>query len=141
MDKILINKIKDFLSKEDNKSLCGKPATEFEISTAEKQLNITFSQDYKEFINFFGGSYAGIAIHAFSNGKLVGKETVVDLTLALRQSHPEVQDTYVISDDGSGNPIMVNSKGQVSIYYHDSGEIEILSSSLGEYIEEVFEPW
>mgnify|MGYP000473657581 CR=1 FL=1 len=51
---------------------------------------------------------------------LDGNENVVEETKSLREVHPEVTDTYVISDDGSGNPIMINSKGEVEIYYHDS---------------------
>lgn len=48
----------------------------------------------------------------------------------------------MISDDGSGNPIMINSKGEVEIYYHDSdAEIEIIASSLEQYIEDNFPEW
>lgn len=141
MNTKLTNKLKKFLLNEDNSGLMGKPATDEQISEAENKLGIKLSDDYIEFIKLFGGAYAGIDIHAFENAESIGKESVIDFTLDLRKSHPEVQDTYVISDDGSGNPIMINPNGEVVIYYHDSGESEILSSSLGKYIEEVFEPW
>jgi cell wall assembly regulator SMI1 len=137
----LVKKLEKFLLDEDNSEFTGKPATDEQISNAEDKLGVKFSDDYIEFIKLFGGAYAGIEIRAFDNAACMGKESVVDFTLALRTSHPEVQDTYVISDDGSGNPIMMNQHGEVIIYYHDSGESETLALSLGEYIEDVFEPW
>ena len=137
----LIKKLKKFLLNEDNSEFVGKPATDEQIKEAETKMGVKFSDDYIEFIKLFGGAYAGIDIRAFENAESIGKESVIDFTLALRESHPKVQDTYVISDDGSGNPIMINQNGEVAIFYHDTGESEILSSSLGEYIEEVFEPW
>ncbi|MEA0552827.1 hypothetical protein U1P98_03770 [Lysinibacillus irui] len=41
--------------------------------------------NYVEFITTFGGAYAGIAVHAFSNGSSIGNETVVNLALDFRQ--------------------------------------------------------
>ncbi|NDV94593.1 SMI1/KNR4 family protein [Dysgonomonas sp. 521] len=141
MKKEIIKKLKDFFSSEDNQILAGKPATDEQIRNAEELLGVKFSEDYIEFIKLFGGAYAGLDIHAFENGKALGKETVIELTGNMRISHPEVKDTYVISDDGAGNPIMINSKGEVEIFYHDSGEVETLAASLSEFIEENFEPW
>jgi hypothetical protein len=141
MNTKLIKKLKKFLLNEENSEFVGKPATDEQIIEAENKLGVTFSDDYIAFIKLFGGAYAGIDIHAFENAESIGKESVIDLTLDVRTSHPEVQNAYVISDDGSGNPIMINPNGEVLIYYHDCGETEILSSSLGKYIEEVFEPW
>lgn len=141
MEKKIFNKLKKFLLNEENSEFTGKPATKEQISQAELQLGVKFSNDYIEFIENFGGAYAGLDIHAFENAESMGSETVISLTNDLRKSHPEVKDTYVISDDGSGNPIMIDKSGQIIIYYHDSGDSEILAPSLGKYIEEVFEPW
>ncbi len=95
----------------------------------------------------FGGAYAGLAIHAFSNGSSIGNETVVDLTLDFRQQYkdwlaPTILDTsYVISMDGGGNPIFIDSLGKVFICYHDSGEIKQLANSFELLIEENFCEW
>ncbi|GBG07292.1 putative cell wall assembly protein, partial [Paenibacillus agaridevorans] len=38
--------------------------------------------------------------------------------------------------DGSGDPIIIDQAGKVSICYHDTGEIKLLADSLEELIEE-----
>lgn len=111
------------------------PASQIEIINAQRQLHILFHTDYVEFIKTFGGAYAGIAVHAFSNGSSIGNETV-DLTLDFRQQFfdylpPNFLATrYIISMDGEGNPIFIESSGKVYICYHDSGEVKRLANSL-----------
>lgn len=138
MKQKLLKRLSTFLKENE---MLGTPATDERIEQAEKELGIKFSADYIEFIKLFGGAYAGLDIYAFDNAESMGNETVISLTKDLRKSHPEVSNTYVISDDGSGNPIMINSKGEVLIYYHDDEESEVLASSLEKYIEENFEEW
>ena len=43
---------------------------------------------------------------------------------------------YAISDDGSGNPILMDQQGHIFIYYHDSSEMEILYESLDRLFKE-----
>jgi hypothetical protein len=118
-----------------------------EIKRAEELLQITLDSDYKEFICKFGGSFAGLAIHAFSNGDSIGNETVVELTMRCRESFKntefssEINESIVFTDDGSGNLITINKNGEVVIYYHDSGYKEKLSNSFGKFIEENFHEW
>ena len=116
--------------------MIGTPASDEQVLCAEQELGVKFSSDYIDFIKNFGTAYAGMMINA-----LDGNENVVEETKSLREVHPEVTDTYVISDDGSGNPIMINSKGEVEIYYHDSdAEIKTIAPSLEQYIEDNFRP-
>ncbi|WP_071884440.1 SMI1/KNR4 family protein [Cronobacter condimenti] len=84
--------------------LYGIPATDEEIANAEKELKIKFNEQYIEFIKWFGGAFGGIDIHAFNNGSLVGKATVVDLTQKFRKTYKDLDKSvlnafYVISDD------------------------------------------
>lgn len=108
---------------------------------------MTFHADYVEFIKAFGGAFAGISIHAFSNGSVMGKETVVEWTEGFRRQLAEtslkeqLEDGYVISMDGSGNPVMIHSTGEVLICYLDSGETEVLAGSFAELIEDQFHEW
>ncbi|QPQ33326.1 SMI1/KNR4 family protein [Lysinibacillus sp. JNUCC 51] len=117
------------------------------MAEAEKELKIKLDDDYKEFIKRFGGSYAGIAIHAFSNGSSMGNETIINLTNWCRESFegdefsPEINKSLIFSDDASGNPIAINANGEVVIYYHDSGDKEVLSRSFGSFVEENFAEW
>ncbi|MFC7680145.1 SMI1/KNR4 family protein [Paenibacillus sp. GCM10028914] len=147
MKESLIERLKLFLYREDNLTLVGHPASQEEISQAEQLLNVSFHTDYVKFIQTFGGAYAGIAVHAFANGSSIGKETVIDLTLRYREQFKEhsfakiLETSYVISMDGSGDPIMMNSSGQVYIGYHDTAEIRLLADSFEALIEDQFYEW
>ncbi|MFE4571116.1 SMI1/KNR4 family protein [Paenibacillus chitinolyticus] len=147
MKEALMERLKAFLHRKDNSTLVGSPASQEEIAHAEQQLNVSFHEDYSHFIRKFGGAYAGLAVHAFSNGSSLGNETVVDLTLEFREQFKglpfaEVLRTgYVISLDGSGNPILINQSGQVFICDHDTGEMELIADSFEALIEEQFCEW
>ncbi|MBV6716436.1 SMI1/KNR4 family protein [Paenibacillus chitinolyticus] len=147
MKKVLMDRLKAFLHREDNSTLAGSPASQQEIAHAQQQLGVTFHEDYVHFIRTFGGAYAGLAVYAFSNGSSLGNETVVDLTLGYREQFKELplaevlRTGYVISMDGSGNPIIINQSGQVIFCDHDTGEIKLLADSFEALIEEHFYEW
>lgn len=142
----LVKRLETFLN--EHESLLGEPATKEQITEAELKLGLKFSEDYVDFITKFGGAFGGIDIHAFCNGSLVGKETVVELTEWLRKNYSagdpreeEALQSIAISDDGSGNPIIINKNGEVVIYYHDCDEREVLAPSLNQFIEDNFVEW
>ncbi|MCG7409498.1 SMI1/KNR4 family protein [Paenibacillus sp. ACRRX] len=147
MKNALMERLKLFLHREDHRTLVGMPASQEEIVKAQQRLNVIFHEDYVHFIKTFGGAYAGLAIHAFSNGSSLGNETVVDLTLEFREQCKELpfadvlRTSYVISMDGSGDPIIINQAGKVCICYHDTGEIKLLADSFEEMIKENFYEW
>ncbi|GGD60234.1 SMI1/KNR4 family protein [Paenibacillus nasutitermitis] len=147
MNEAIMERLKIFLLREDNRTLVGSPASQEEIADAQQRLGVRFHEDYVQFILTFGGAYAGLAVHAFTNGTSLGNETVVDLTLEFREQFKEVpgaeiiQTSYVISMDGSGDPIMINQAGEVYISYHDNGEIHRLADSFEALIEECFYEW
>lgn len=147
MKESLMERLKAFLLKKEQQTLIGIPASQTEIMNAKRQLHIQLHTDYVEFITAFGGAYAGIAVHAFSNGSSIGNETVVNLTLDFPQQFfdylpPNILATsYVISMDGEGNPIFIESSGKVYICFHDSGEVKRLANSFKLLIEENFYEW
>lgn len=147
MNEVLMERLQKFLLREDRASLVGTPATQEEIAHAEQLLNVRFHEDYVRFIKMFGGAYAGLAVHAFSNGSSVGQETIVDLTLDFREQCKELpfgdvlRTSYVISIDGSGDPIIIDQTGKVIICYHDTGEVELLADSFETLIEDNFYEW
>lgn len=135
MNEQLLTRVRENLISDQDMVLYGIPATDEEIANAEEKLNIKFNEQYIEFIKLFGGAFGGIAIHAFINGSLVGKATVVDLTQKFRETYKDLDESvlnafYVISDDGSGNPILMNSDGEIYIFTHDTYGMECLYSSL-----------
>lgn len=141
----LIKRLEVFLTENE---MLGNPATAEQIADAEKVLNVKFSEDYVDFITRFGGTYAGISIHAFENASDIGNESVIELTTSMRESFgngdgrkTEAEQSLAFSDDGGGNPILINPKGEIVIFYHDSDEREVLAKNLGKYIEDNFEEW
>ncbi|MGO4184921.1 SMI1/KNR4 family protein [Paenibacillus sp. MCAF9] len=147
MKDALMERLKNFLHLEDNSTLVGIPATQEEIAKAQQRLNVSFHEDYVHFIRTFGGAYAGLAVHAFSNGSSLGNETVIDLTLEFREQFKELpcaevlRTSYVISMDGSGDPIIIDRLGKVHICYHDTGEIKLVADSFELLVEENFYEW
>ncbi|MGR6057313.1 SMI1/KNR4 family protein [Escherichia coli] len=84
-----------------------------------------------------------VYIHAFNNGSLIGNATVIDLTKKFRETYSDLDKDilnsfYAVSDDGSGNPILMNTDGEIFIFLHDSYEIEYLYSSLEELLMKSF---
>lgn len=146
MDEKLIKRIECFHEKHNNE-LRSTPATTKEIEEIEEKLEIKLNTEYRQFIERFGGSYAGLDIHAFTNAATMGRETVVDLTNWCREGYKnhefsqELNESLVFSSDGGGNPIVINSNGEVLIYYHDSGEKEVLAKSFNEFIKNNFVEW
>jgi len=137
----MIKKLEDYFSREENKLFIGQPVENKVIESAEKQLNVKFDNDYKEFITRFGGSYIGLPIYAFNNCEMLSNETVIDLTLDFRGTYlvdnrfPLIQESYVISMSGNGDPVIISPHGKVEIYYHDNNEKEILADSFQELLQ------
>lgn len=51
------------------------------------------------------------------------------------QNWPDIDDWYIISDDGRGNPIGINPKGEVLLSDHDSGFEQIkLADDFEEFV-------
>lgn len=79
----------------------------------------------------------------------MGNETVVELTLNFRKQYEGTATEaetllgsgLVISLDGSGDPILIGSTGEVYVCYHDTGETRVLAGSFAELIEDNFFEW
>ncbi|KOP78410.1 hypothetical protein AMS59_11095 [Lysinibacillus sp. FJAT-14745] len=143
MDANLISRIESFLNKSEFKGFKGIPATDEEILNAEQVLNVKFNKEYVQFIKLFGGACVGLSIHAFNNGSFIGKSTVVELTQWFQKDGEdtipqELKGAYVISNDGSGNPVLMNEDGNIFIFWHDSWEVELLHNSLQEMLLKYF---
>jgi len=60
MKEALMERLKIFLHREDNKTLVGIPASQEDIAQAQQRLHVHFHEDYVQFIRTFGGAYAGL---------------------------------------------------------------------------------
>lgn len=141
MKQVLIDKIADKMNPTPEINLEGTPANDQQIHDAERRLGIRFDHDYVTFIKTFGGAYAGLPVHAFDNNDMMGNETVVNLTEMFRLDYADdlrgkiLNKGYVISMDGAGNPILIDSDGRVLIFYHDCDEYEVFANSFSQFIE------
>ncbi|MBW0627553.1 SMI1/KNR4 family protein [Escherichia coli] len=143
MNQELLERVRKEITSDQDMVLYGIPASDEDITHAENILNIKFNDQYIQFIKLFGGAFGGISIHAFNNGSLIGNATVIDLTQKFRETYSDLDKDilnsfYAVSDDGSGNPILMNTDGEIFIFLHDSYEIEYLYSSLEELLMKSF---
>ena len=124
---------------QDNEIAKGIPATEIEISNAEKELGIIFDNDYKNFQLRYGGSVVGSTeVYGFHNTELMGDNdmTVVSLTELYRSLEGSCIDRLIIGSDYTGNYIGINRDGNVVMNDHDidDGELIILAETFEQYI-------
>lgn len=108
-----------------------------EISAAASSIGCVFHPDYAEFLRRFGGAVIG-AYPIFGLRKPdVGGEpwSVVAATTRFRaQKWPGTEELYVISEDGSGNPIGVSANGNVLISYPNIPELKLIATDFEEFI-------
>lgn len=145
MTQDLINRIENEMNPIPSINLRGISANDSQIIDAQNQLKIKFHDDYVIFIKNFGGAYVGLPIYAFENNEMMTNQTIVDLTMSFREDYIDdkrskiLNESYVISFDGGGNPILIDSSGQVMIIYHDNDEYKVFASSFSEFIEKILD--
>ena len=141
----LIAELKQFYAV--HPELEGIAVTDQEIMDIETQLNIRIDPMYQDFIQHFGGAYAGLSIHAIKNAECLGNETVIEMTRHAREMVREINPQHalmtslVISDDGAGNPIYIRTDAQVYIIYHDDLTEKFLAENLEILVQESFSAW
>jgi hypothetical protein len=91
----------------------GGAATDIEIETAEKQLDLTFASEYKEYLKEFG--FASCNGHELTGISKSSRLNVVDVTQEARETYgSDIQDMYVIEDTGyEGILVLQDRKGSV----------------------------
>lgn len=114
------------------------PVSIEELLNAEKKLDVEFCEDYKKFVEKYGGAIVGAyPIYGVRHAEPMDDFlwSVVDVTLHYRnEGWPEAEHLYVVSSDHSDNPIGITSNGHVITYDHDIGESVILADSFEGYL-------
>jgi len=111
-----------------------------DIAEAERNLCLHFSDSYKFFLKNYECSIAGeLRIYGLSKAESFSNDlwSVIQNTNFFKEQEkwPDIEDWYIVSTDGSGDPIGINAKGEVWISYHDSGfEQEKLADSFEEFL-------
>jgi hypothetical protein len=115
-------------------------ADEDKIKLAESALKLNFSNSYKYFLKYHECSAVGeLRIYTLTRSEDSPMDTwsVVDAEKWYKkeQNWPDIDDWYIVSDNGSGDPIGIKPNGEVWISYHDSGfEQEKLADDFEEFV-------
>jgi len=97
-----------------------------EIEESQEILGCRFHSDYIEYLKLFGGGTVGsLIVYGLRPTELSGNVwySVVKVTEHFRdQQWPHADESYVISEDGGGNPFGVTPDGRIMCYDHDVGD-------------------
>ena len=114
------------------------------IQEDQKILGLSFSKTYIMFLKKFGGYMGdGHVVYGLipqSKGSCFDK-SVIDRTDFFKktQNWPDIKNWYIISDDGSGNPIGVDPEGKVWLSDHGAGFEHIkLADSFEEFLYKLY---
>ncbi len=102
------------------------PMDEEEILLNEEKIGLSFCQSYKAFLREYGSGLVdayyihGKPANSFMGGHL---KSVMEKTKFYKEAQrwPGIEDWYIISDDGRGNPIGIDPEGKVWLSDHDAG--------------------
>jgi len=114
------------------------------IQDAEKKLGVHFSESFIAFLKKFGGALLeGHVIYGLisSDQSSFLSETIIERTKFFKETQkwPDIENWYIVSDDGSGNPIGVDPEGKVWLSDHDAGFEQIkLADSFEEFLYKLY---
>lgn len=116
----------------------GGPVSPQELDDAERRVGVPLPPDYREFVQRYGGAIVGsLPIFGLRNAEAMADRdfSVVDMTKRMRADRWEPTDEWaVISLDLGGNPIGINSAGEVWISDHDFGEVWKLADTFEAFV-------
>ncbi|MBL8607498.1 MAG: SMI1/KNR4 family protein [Myxococcales bacterium] len=115
---------------------CGVP--ESTINAAEIRLGCKFAESYRRFLRQYGAGLVGDGpILGLARAEAMGEDlwSVVETTERFRRDNwPGADVWYIVSVDGSGNPVGVDAQGSVWLSDHDVGEVVAIASSFEELL-------
>jgi len=112
------------------------------ISDVEKELKVQFSEQYKFFVQKYGsGIFPGHIIYGLRPlDDMDDLKSVLDKTNFYKntQQWPGIEDWYIVSDDGRGNPIGCKPDGSVWLSDHDSNFEQVkLANDFEEFLHKL----
>lgn len=114
------------------------PVSLQEIDDSAAQIGVPFPDDYREFVNRYGGAIVGpFPIFGLRKAAPMAKDegSVVDITRQFRnQRWPGVETWVVFSMDHAGNPVGFDKTGKVWICDHDARVVEVIANDFEEYL-------
>jgi len=114
-------------------------STEDQIREAENLLGLDFSKSFKIFLKHYQLSSLGCLNFYTLNPSIDSSTALWSLIEANKwfkedEKWPGIDDWCIIANDGSGNPIGINPRGEIWISYHDANfEQEKLADDFEEF--------
>ena len=113
------------------------------LNALENILKVKFDTLYKKYISKYGGGFInaqpfyGVVGHNQMGDNLNNVSNVTKFYKEF-QGWPGIEDWYIVSDDGFGNPIGIDPEGKVWLSDHDSGFEKVkLADSFEEFLYKV----
>lgn len=118
--------------------LVAGPATPSDISQIEEFTGYSLPQDYKVFVEKYGGAIVGpYSVFGFGASEAMGDDesSAIEVTKRFRsQDWPGTKTCLVISIDHAGNAITLDANGHVRRYDHDCGSTELIAESFEDFV-------
>ena len=121
----------------------GRRCKSEEIEEAQEKVKLEFHASYKNFLLKYGSAtLPGFIIYGLIPLPEMGKSVnnIVKKTAFYKnfQKWPGIENWYVISDDGRGNPIGIDPQGKVWLSDHDAGFEKVkLADSFEEFLHKL----
>ena len=138
------NKVDSYLSSEVGRLFIRYKNEAKDIHYTEKELGVTIDDALKYVLLTYGGAYIGVDLLPCSKDPdNKNQQTILDYTKSIRDYYKEIdvchsiQRGYVISIEGNGDIIFVDSENKVKIFYHDTNEEELLAKNFESFIIEL----
>ena len=138
----ILNEIEKYVLDNNSDAIFGI-IDESEVNAAEYKLGLVFSNTYKNLIKKYGAiNIWGQYIYGLRRIILMPKDgwSVIDQTNFYKedQKWPDIDDWYIISDDGRGNPIGCKPDGSVWLSDHDEGFEQVkLANNFEEFLHKL----
>lgn len=121
----IINNLTDLLSL--------KPASDTQITDAERQLGVSFAEEYKDYLSVFGAIMAdGIELSGIAKAE---HRNVVSLTKKERKLNPKVPNTMYAIENTCVDGIIIWQDTKGEVYQTQPGmEPKKIADSMADYI-------
>ncbi len=119
--------------------LVASGVSENEIRDLENWAGFLLPDAYKKFLREFGGAIVGpFPVYGLRRAEAMGTDEDSSIAVTTRyrnQGWPDVSDWLIISSDHSGNPIGMDSEGQIWLYDHDARCRTLISGTFEGFLE------
>lgn len=129
----LIRQLQELEEKIEFFEFSRPPILESQIFEVEQQYKIKVNTDIREILTTVGCTYYG-----FND---MNWDWIVESNRACREFYQDaerkaiLENGFVFSDDGAGNPIIISESGEINILYHDDIEFDQLDVTIQELMQ------